>query len=37
MRRENQENNKKIMKIGRDIGGGEERMRENKDNWDLMG
>jgi len=25
------------MKIEREIGGGEERMRENKDIWDLMG
>jgi len=37
MRRENHENNKKIMKIGREIGGGEQRIREDKENWDLMG
>jgi len=29
--------NKKIMKIEGDIGGGEERIRDNKDNGDLMG
>jgi len=37
MRRENHENNKKIMKIEREIGERKERMRKNKDNWDLMG
>jgi len=37
MRGENHENNKKIMEIQREIGEGEERMRENKDNWDLIG